>query len=353
MMFRLIFLIAILKLAVLPVTLTGQNYNALKTEVDKLVYLDAAVDFERSPAFIIGVIWGDSIFYLPYGSTDPDTSLLPTSQQQFEIGELSHLFATELFMLQLENDQLQPESTLGEVLDSTESTVQLQQLLRHKSGFPRYFEGFGERETDPNDPFAHVSSDDLLNLLPNYLSSQEETYQFSNLNFGLLALALERVSQSSYAQLLNNYIIEPLNLKHTGFNQVDSLMVTGFDKAKRPAAPWEWSGLSPAVGLKSSVEDLCTFFQYLMKQDRFSILAEQATETGIRKNTRISWGWHVLQQKRYYPIFLQTGVTSGYRAYVALVPQTQTAVVVLSNSTYGLGGIGFMTLRMLNNYWKR
>ncbi|MCB0684024.1 MAG: hypothetical protein KDC32_24430, partial [Saprospiraceae bacterium] len=57
--------------------------------------------------------------------------------------------------------------------------------------------------------------------------------------------------------------------------------------------------------------------------------------------------------KKYYPVWLHTGATSGCRAYVALVPQTRTGVIVLSNSPYGLGGLGWQLLRMLNHDWKK
>lgn len=333
--------------------LNAQDYQSLKKEIDKLVYLDAQIDFERSPAFIVGVIWGDSTFYFSYGSILADSVLLPEKHHQFEIGEVSQLFAAELYFQMASSKQLDSEAAIDHYFEESTAQFPVAGLLNHTSGISKFLPNFGDLETNTQDPYESVNSDQLIDLLKSDIPLQSGAYQFSNLNYGLLGLILEQESNMAYSDLLNYSIIEPLGLQQTSIEPIDSLLITGYDKAHRATDPWKSSALSPALGLKSSVQDLCKFLRFQLETDRHSFLEEKAIETGIRKNTFASWGWHLLQQKRYYPIFVQSGATSGYRAYIAVVPQTKTAVVVLSNSAYGLGGIGFMTLRMLNNYWKR
>ncbi|MBR9920881.1 MAG: beta-lactamase family protein [Bacteroidetes bacterium] len=327
--------------------LQAQDGALLRKEVDKLVYLDAQIKFERTPVFLMGVIWQDSTFFLGYSSEENDSIPIPGPESLFEIGEVSQLFLAEL-ALQL----LDPEMSIGDPL-SLDSDLTVDQLLSHHSGIPRFLPHFGDKEKSTNDPFANLTYEDVTDWLDNSAFDEKPGYLFSSLNYVLLARLLEANQELSYDSLLRQRLLDPLNLSDTGFDFADSLLVPGLDKGQQPAAPWSISDMSPAQGLKSSAGDLCQFIRYLMENNRFESLEAIQKPTGIRKNTRISYGWHVLRQKRYYPIFLHSGATSGYRCYVAVVPETETAVVVLSNSVYGLGGIGFLTLRMLNNYWKK
>jgi hypothetical protein len=63
-------------------------------------------------------------------------------------------------------------------------------------------------------------------------------------------------------------------------------------------------------------------------------------------------GWNVKQLEKN-TILSQSGLTSGYNSFACMVPETSTAVIVLSNSIYGTQDLGLQILRMINENWKR
>jgi hypothetical protein len=51
-------------------------------------------------------------------------------------------------------------------------------------------------------------------------------------------------------------------------------------------------------------------------------------------------------------IGIHTGRTSGHSCFMGMVKETNTAVVIFSNSWMGTGDLGLQILRMINQNWK-
>ena len=77
----------------------GQAYHELKREVSKILYLDAQIDFEQTPALIIGIYNKGQTYNFSFAAEGADTL---SADQLFGIGELGHLFIA-LICHQLEN----------------------------------------------------------------------------------------------------------------------------------------------------------------------------------------------------------------------------------------------------------
>ena len=89
-------------------------------------------------------------------------------------------------------------------------------------------------------------------------------------------------------------------------------------------------------------------------QNAFKKMHKVQANTGIEKFIDTGIGWHIVRpKKRYYNIISHRGTGVGHQVYVAFIPETQTGIVVLSNSRNSLEGLGFYLLKMVNNNWKR
>ena len=344
----------------------SQSSQSLKQEVDKVLYLDSKVDFERSPGISIALFIGDSTYTFHYGRADRAAATAPTDTTLYELGEVTQLFTAVLIHRLAGQGLLELEGAFGKYLsvpDSSLAHLSVRQCLRHRSGLPRLPEGFGERIVDPDNPYGNYSTQTFLTQLtaPVLHSGEPATYRFSNLNYALLgALAAQRQGQT-YDRLLRDQVLDPLGLSWTHLQEDSAFLrfyAAGYDKSGKQTARWQLEAFEPALGLRSNLLDLIRFCRLFLQQSPLAgFTAEEMMEdpqpTNVEKNFYVGDGWHLRRLKKYYPVWLHTGATSGCRAYVALVPQTRTGVIVLSNSPYGLGGLGWQLLRMLNHDWKK
>ena len=84
----------------------------------------------------------------------------------------------------------------------------------------------------------------------------------------------------------------------------------------------------------------------------FNDMHEPIFETDLAKNNYISKAWHVIK-KRNHSLILHAGSTSGHQAFMGFVKESQTGVVILSNSESSTNNLGFIVLRAMNNNWRK
>lgn len=338
-----------------PFFLPGQapspsKHKDLERELNKIVHYDAQVNYERSPGFIVGVIWGDDTFLFPFGTLVD--SLQPPQNRQFELGAVSQLLTAELIRRELASGHLQLDSPVGTFMPELagEEQLTIRSLLTHGSGISPSPLGLGHAEESLANPYGKIGKEELLQFFQDR-NPEVEGYQYSLFNFALLGILLEELNgqplEQQYQAILPGIWLQVPPLLP------DSLWVPGYERGGRPTPPWQVDACKGANGLAVDAQSMLRLLQHwLAVAVGFPDYYRGQAPTGIRKNTLVAYGWHVLKKKKFPEILLHTGATSGHRAFVAMVPETQTGVFVLSNSPYGLGGVGLLTLRMLNNNWK-
>jgi D-alanyl-D-alanine carboxypeptidase len=111
-----------------------------------------------------------------------------------------------------------PGLVRGESIDASKITVR--QLLQHTSGLPNYTSALAaEIEKIQH---AYMSPRDLLDLALTEpaTGAPGEKWEYSNTNYVLLGLLIERLTQRPIFEEVTERIIEPLGLSHTYFPTV-------------------------------------------------------------------------------------------------------------------------------------
>jgi D-alanyl-D-alanine carboxypeptidase len=111
-----------------------------------------------------------------------------------------------------------PGLVRGEGIDA--STISVRQLLQHMSGLPEYTTGIAADIEKIQ--HAYMSPRDLLDLAlaqPAHFAPGEK-WEYSNTNYLLLGLLIERMTQRPIFEVITERIIEPLDLEHTYFPTV-------------------------------------------------------------------------------------------------------------------------------------
>ncbi|MEI5099138.1 serine hydrolase domain-containing protein [Streptomyces sp. PmtG] len=167
-------------------------------------------------------------------------------------------------------DDYLPGLVRGEGIDGSRITVR--QLLQHTSGLPNYTKYLSD-EIRPYTPR------ELLDLALQHKADAEpgEKWAYSNTNYLLAGLIIEKVSRHSLAGEIDRRVIKRLGLRHTYFPAPGDVTVRGPHPKgyyqEKPGAPWvdatEWdpSWAWAAGQLVSTNSDLNRFFGALISGD--------------------------------------------------------------------------------------
>lgn len=348
--------------SILVSSLFAQSQIDLKNTINDLVHEELKINFERSPGFIIGIIEGDSTFILPYGTIKKDTSILPNSKNLFEIGNLTNIFTARLINILVEKKVLNKEVPINDYLpdslrNASAENITIQQLLSHTSGLPRVPLGIGMTQNEDNQPYSSYTKRMLIEYFKNYDFSTAEVskYNYSHLGYALLELIIEYKTTERYEDVLNKNLLNS-QFPNTTINlskEQKELLIQGFDKSYQATKPWKYASFSGALGLKSNLNDLLNLVRENIDTENYDVMQKALIPSGMEKNVFVGEGWHIIQSKKYHPIVVHTGATSGYRGYIAFVKETRTGVVVLSNSEYALRGLGYFILKELNRGFRK
>lgn len=347
----------------------SQMREDIKNEIDKIIFHDTEITFDKIPGFVIGVIFQDSVFVYSYGSTTRDSLKPPNKETIFEIGGLSKVFTASLVNVLVEESIMNYDSTFNHYLPSEfqnekASAITIKELVIHTSGLPKLPLEFGIKQNETNNPYANYTKGDLLNFYKDYAPEKEKhgKYHYSTLNYALLEVAIEYATKQSFEAVLKEKIFAPLDMQNSCIsinkNQISQL-TSGYTIAGRAVPIWQFQSFAASEGVKSTTDDLLKFLACNLGQTHKNLASNfaqthlQTIETELNKNAYMGKGWHIVKIKKYYDPVLHAGSTSGQRAFMGFVKETQTAVVLLSNSEYSTDGLGYLVLRLLNNNWKK
>lgn len=347
--------------------LNSQTVEQLNDEIEKIIQFDTDITYDRTPGWMIGIVMGDSTYLIEYGSIDKIHKIPPTPETKFELGGSTKIFTASLLEVLYEKGLMHPDSTLNYYLGPKLSNpntefITLKDLVQHTTCLPRMPLEFGTKEKDPSNPYANYSKVDLIKFYQDYpcFPSKKLEYNYSHVNYALLEIAIEQHLQKPFETVLNQHLLAPLGMKNTSVSLFDNRMLAkGHSIAGKQVSPWEYKSFGASLGLKSNVEDLLAFAKANLQQSNHAIANtiqkthQPTVPTKITKNTFIASGWHTTEHKRFYNSVIHSGTTAGHRSFIGIVKETNTAVVILSNSEYEMGGLGYLILRMINYNWNK
>ncbi len=134
---------------------------------------------------------------------------------KYRIGSISKTFTTVLVMKAFEQGKLAPDQTIDAFFPSVPNAgkITIRHLLSHRSGIHNFTDDpdYLTWNTEPKDTLEMVA------LIAQRGSDFEPGtgVRYSNSNFVLLTYILEKTFQEPYAELLRQYICEPLGLDNT------------------------------------------------------------------------------------------------------------------------------------------
>ncbi|MCB0666456.1 MAG: beta-lactamase family protein [Saprospiraceae bacterium] len=308
---------------------------------------------------MIGIIDHDSTYV--YSFTDSNKLQL-NDTSIYEIGGVSKIFTAHLCRLLQSEKKLDLTASilsyLPQVTNAQLKPVTIENLLTHTSGLINRPSNLGIKSTDPGDPYKNYTREDLITYL-NGISFQRDTgdYLYSHLNYAVIEMILEQVTNSDFEDLLEQYIFLPNEMTHTFISNSSAKICPGYDRSGRLASPWSTNIFGASEGIKTNCADLLAYLhRQLLRGVEMTPLMEMLKPHKKIPNTKKAFaaeGWHLFKNKKDLTIYLHSGKTTGHAASVHFIPRTRTGVVLLTNAPGKMDGLATLVLRMLNQNWKR
>jgi CubicO group peptidase (beta-lactamase class C family) len=342
-----------------------EEHEGLGEEIDKIITYDSYFDQELTPGFIITVIEGNTTSFFPYGTKNKEKSDSLSSTDVFEIGSCSKPFTAIAILDAIEKGKLNLFDKVNNYLpvsfrnpDLSELTVE--DLLLHRYPFPKRPSNFGLKEKEANNPYKYYAKEDLLSYYCNQSTLKiEGKASYSHVNYALLEIILEQVYQNSFDRIMDEEIFAPTGMELSFINSTTKDITLGYNKNGYKSTPWKFSSFGGSEGIKTSSKDLASFFEHLFHNEEWELneaikdMLSKKIESIYNDQFYTGYGWQVINQKKAFDIYAMTGATDGHSAFIAFVPETETAVIILSNSFNGTKDLGMSILRLINYNWKR
>lgn len=259
----------------------------------------------------------------------------------FEIGSVTKAFTGYVLAQLAVENKVRLEDPIQSFLPFSlrgNPAITLQQLALHTSGLPRMPHDFEEQpHYDQNNPYKSYGEDALKDYLVNKLKMDSvpgETFQYSNLGYGLLGYIIARIEGKAFTEVVKERLFGPLQMEHSSFDmqEIKTNVVKGLDRTGNICSHWDPGLFSGCIGIISTAKDLSRFVMMIADlQNAAGNLQSQVTfSIEPTFNTNIGWGERLLMPEN---ISMQgiNGGTAGYGASVMVNRQNSFSLVVLSN----------------------
>jgi CubicO group peptidase (beta-lactamase class C family) len=171
---------------------------------------------------------------------------------------------------------------------------------------------------------------------------------YSNAGYGLLAIAIEKVSGLSYTDFLQQHFFSPLRLTSSGAGKEPEMLAHGYFCPNDQESCHEGTGanlekMAGFNGVYSTVGDMLRWTRDLKQGSLLS--ARSRREMFQDYGHGYGFGWY-LSEKMGRKVIWHTGNDghAGYSSIVETFPDDQVAVIALANNTGLSHGKATLTL---------
>jgi CubicO group peptidase (beta-lactamase class C family) len=319
-------------LLVVSLTLGAHAQSSLSPEVRTNIDAAAAKVLARTgvPSAVVGIVRNGQIAYTAgYGSARLAPLLKASPEMLYPIGSISKQFTAACVLLLVEDGKMSLDDPVArwfpELTESRNITVRM--LLSHTSGYS----DFAPQDytipawTHPTDTskLIHEWAEKPLDFAPG------TRWQYSNTNYGLLSLIVEKVSGEPFWQFITRRVLQPVGILNA--------ITTEGDRSRIQPSGYMRNALGPprpaileAKGWYNGGGELAMPVADLLRWD----IAVQTLETTVHlkdgTNTGYALGMDVRTQGGQ-PVLSHSGEVGGFVAINTVYPDEKLAIAVLTN----------------------
>lgn len=264
-----------------------------------------------------------------------------TPNTSFHLASVSKTFTGMAVLKLWEEGKIDIEKPVAEYIPGFPlPDVSVKSLLNHRSGIPNYVHYMEKLGWDRK---QFITNEDVLNFLIQrrkdiQIGAPDKRFSYSNTNYALLALLVERVTGQHFAEYMRISFFEPLGMN-------DTYVYTPSDSA-RSLSSYFYSGREYAFdyldlvygdkNIYSTVRDLLKWDQALQGGMFFKPQTLDAAYTGYSNEKKginnYGLGWRLQQYPNNKKIIYHNGWWHGNRTAFYRLPDENTTIIALCNN---------------------
>jgi CubicO group peptidase (beta-lactamase class C family) len=262
-----------------------------------------------------------------------------TAKTPMHIASASKTFTGMAVLQLIQQGKLALKDTLGKFFPGFPYPgITVKNLLSHRSGLPNYIHYFDALKWDKS---KMVTNQDVLNSLftykPNKESQPDRRFSYSNTNYILLALIIEKITGQLYPAYMKKQIFDSLTM-------TDTWVATPADTAKlTPSFNWRGRYWQPDfLDQTYGDKNIYTTPRDLLKWDvavtTGQIIGQPLLDSAYTpySNERPSvhnygLGWRLLMLKNGKKIIYHNGRWHGTNVAFARLPNEKATIIIIGN----------------------
>ncbi len=311
----------------------GKDEAATKARLEQI-----ANSYTPDNAFMgtVLVVEGDNVLLdKGYGMASLEWQVPNVPEAKFRLGSLTKQFTATLVLLLQQDGKLNINDPVSKYLPDSPpawAKITLANLLGHTSGIPS-FTGFKEFPTWSMSP--HTQQEEIALFRDKPLDFEPGSkFDYSNSNFIVLGVVIEKVSGKKYGDLLRERIFEPLGMKDSGLDS-DELVLPKRAEGYRPGAHGIELARSESMTIPWSAGSIYSTTGDLLKWEHGLFGGKILNAESLKLMTTPGKGDYGLgvfiQNRDGVRIVSHGGGIEGFNTNLMFAPEKQIAVVVLSN----------------------
>ncbi|MFI5071921.1 MAG: serine hydrolase, partial [Terriglobales bacterium] len=270
-----------------------------------------------------------------YGFANLEWEVPNSPTTKFRLGSITKQFTAACILLLEERGKLKIDDPVKKYMPDAPAAwdkVTLFNLLTHTSGIPSFtgFPDYGSTEAIPTTPEKLVARfrDKPLEFQPG------EKWNYSNSGYVLLGYLIEKISQQSYSQFVQENIFNPLGMMDSGYDSNSAVILhraSGYTPGPKGVMNTGFIDMSipfSAGGLYSTTEDLLRWERGLMGGKLLSPASLQKMTTPFKNDYAFGLAVRTVNGHR---LIEHGGGIEGFNTELAYYPDDRLTVVVLAN----------------------
>jgi CubicO group peptidase (beta-lactamase class C family) len=319
-------------------TSVSANAGLLPERVEKAAQERIAAGTYQTLVF--GVVEGDKSEVVTFGKLDDGKA--PDGDTVYETASVTKTFTATLLAKAVLSGRVTLDTPVGQLLPDFKipsrgsKEITLGDLGTHHSGLPQ------EASFD-------YSAAKLKAFLAGYQLPRDPgaSYEYSNLGLALLGYALAQLEQTTYANLTDKEILNPLGMTMSGAVLTEAMrahLAPGHDYTGKAANQLDTDALVGAGAIRSTANDMLRYLKANMGIDPSPLTAAmklaQQPRRDMGKIMHIGLAWITTDKG----IVWHNGMTAGYRSFLGFTADGRRGVVILANTAVAADDLGLAAL---------
>jgi CubicO group peptidase (beta-lactamase class C family) len=337
---------------------TSANTTGLTSDQDPVQFFYEEMERLRTdnriPGLSVAVLQKQQVVFAEgLGYADLENRIPVTADTPFNIASLSKTFAAAILMKLVEEGRLDLDAAMADILKNADFIYDVGTI----HGYANVCQKIKEFSRDPDFEYAEYAF-----LLKNYRCDEEnitirhhlthtaqgkpgQTYRYNGFLFGFLSLVAEEASGQTYADLLVDHIIAPLDMKNT----IPSITKDRRNEILAKRAKYYRMGfggefepsdypvtLSASAGMVTTVLDMAKFD---VAMDRNLIVSAESkaamfcnTVSNSGKPLPYGLGWFVQEHAGVKLVWHYGWAPKAYSSLILKVPEKDVTLILFANS---------------------